>query len=192
MRVTLLDGHPRPESLCSALANAYARGAEGAGHEVQRLAPRNLDFKPVLRGGYDNREPLEADLVEAQKAIEWCEHLVVVHPVWWGQMPAELKGFFDRTFLPGWAFKFHEGKTWWDRLLAGRSARVIQTSATPNLFMRLAYRNCAARALKDSTLAFCGFKPVRVTQFGGVGAGFTRGKAAPWLAKCEQLGRAGR
>ncbi|MEN0110125.1 MAG: NAD(P)H-dependent oxidoreductase [Planctomycetota bacterium] len=190
MRITLLDGHPRAESLVAALADAYARGAESAGHDVRRLAPRDMDFEPVGRG-YKEGDPIEPDLVAAQEAITWCEHVVVVHPVWWGSMPAELKGFFDRSFLPGWAFKFHEGKMWWDRLLAGRSARVIQTAATPNWAMRFAYRNCAARALKDSTLAFSGFKPVRLTQFGGVGGGFTPEKAKPWIAKCETLGRSG-
>lgn len=190
MRITILDGHPRAESLGAALADAYARGAESAGHEVRRLAPRDLEFAVVSRG-YKEGDPLEPDLEAAQQAVEWCEHLVVVHPVWWGSMPAELKGFFDRTFLPGWAFKFHAGKTMWDRLLAGRSARVIQTAATPNVFMRLAYWSCAAVALKDSTLAFCGFKPVRLTQFGGVGYAFTEEKAKPWIAKCERLGRRG-
>lgn len=191
MRITILDGHPRAESLGAALADAYARGAKSAGHEVRRLAPRDLDFQVVHRG-YEEGDAIEADLVTAQETISWCEHLVVVHPVWWGSMPAELKGFFDRTFLPGWAFKFHPGKTWWDRLLAGRSARVIQTSATPNWAMKLAYFNCAGIALKDSTLRFCGFKPVRLTQFGGVGHGFSEEKAQPWIAKCEQLGQQGK
>lgn len=191
MRITLLDGHPREGSLCSSLADAYARGAEAARHEVRRLAPREMAFEVVHRG-YDDSVNLEPDLAAAQADIAWCEHLVVVHPVWWGQMPAELKGFFDRTFVPGWAFKFHEGKIWWDRLLAGRSARVIQTSATPKIAMRLAYFNCAAIAAKDSTLAFCGFKPVRLTQFGGVGGGFKPEKARRWIVECEKLGRAGR
>lgn len=191
MRITILDGHPRGDSLCAALSEAYATGARSAGHEVRFLRPRELDFDPVLRGGYDNRDPLEADLVEAQKTIEWCEHLVVVHPVWWGQMPAELKGFFDRTFLPGWGFKFHPDKVMWDKLLSGRSARIIQTAAVPTPLMWLWYGNCAAKALKSSTLGFCGFKPVRVTQFGGAAKGFTEAKAKQWLMKCEQLGSRG-
>ncbi|MEM6656352.1 MAG: NAD(P)H-dependent oxidoreductase, partial [Planctomycetota bacterium] len=94
MRITLIDGHPRTESLCHGLADAYARGAEAAGHELRRITVRELDFNPVLRGAYDNRDPLEPALVQAQEDITWCEHLVVVHPVWWGQTPALLKGFF--------------------------------------------------------------------------------------------------
>lgn len=190
MRITILDGHPRSDSLCHALCDAYARGAEASGHEVRRLVVRDLEFDIVQRG-YKEGDELEADLLAAQEMITWCEHLVVVHPVWWGSSPALLKGFLDRAFTPGWAFKFHAGKTWWDRLLAGRSARVIQTAATPNVFMRLAYWSCAAVAMKASTLEFCGFKPVRLTQFGGIGMGFNEEKALPWIDKCEALGRSG-
>ena len=59
---------------------------------------------------------------------------------------------------------------------------MIQTAATPGWAMKLAYFNCGAIATKDSTLAFCGFKPVRLTQLGGVGKDFTEAKAKPWLA----------
>ena len=191
MRITVLDGHPDAESLCTSLGDAYARGAAGAGHEVRRLVVREIEFEPVLRG-YRDRAELEPGLAEAQQTISWCEHLVVVHPVWWGSSPALLKGFVDRTFLPGWAFKFHDKGPWWDRLLAGRSARVIQTSATPTWAMKAAYWSCAGVAMKDSTLAFCGFKPVRLTQFGGVGKDFREDQAKRWIAKCEQLGDAGK
>lgn len=44
---------------------------------------------------------LEEDLVKAQELIRWADHLVFVYPIWWGTMPAVLKGFFDRVFLPG-------------------------------------------------------------------------------------------
>ena len=173
MRITILDGHPRAGSLTHGLCDAYARGAEAGGHEVRRLVVRDLDFD-IIQRGYKEGDTLEPDLVAAQETIEWCEHLVVIHPVWWGSSPAVLKG-----------------KTMRDRLIAGRSGRVIQTAATPNVFMRLAYWSCAAVALKASTLEFCGFKPVKLTQFGGVGMGFNEEKAQPWLEKCERLGRAG-
>lgn len=191
MRIAILDGHTDHESLTTGLCDAYARGAESARHEVRRITPRDLAFEPVLRG-YRDRGELEPDLVAAQETISWCEHLVVVHPVWWGQMPALLKGFIDRTFLPGWAFKFHEDDPWWDRLLAGRSARLIQISATPVWAMWVANWNAPLIATKGSVLSFCGFKPVRTTQFGGVNKDFTEAQAAPWLAKVERLGAAAR
>lgn len=188
MRITILDGHPDSQSLCTSMADAYAAGLAEAGHEVRRLVVRDLDFELVLRGYRDAGE-LEPDLVKAQEAIEWCEHLTVVYPIWWGTMPALLKGFVDRTFLPGWAFKFHENDPWWDRLLAGRSARMIVTSATPTWAMKLAYLNSPISSTKNSVLAFCGFKPVKVTHIGGVTKDFSESKGQAVVDRLRKLGK---
>lgn len=50
-------------------------------------------------------QPLEPDLAGAQEAVSWSDQVVFVDPNWWGSMPALLKGFIDRVFLPGYAFK---------------------------------------------------------------------------------------
>ena len=185
MRVTILDGHPDATSLTTALCDAYARGLATGGHEVRRLAVRDLEFDPWLRG-YRDRGELAPDLVRAQEAIAWCEHLTVAYPLWWGGMPALFKGFIDATFLPGWAFKFHEHDPWWDRLLAGRSARMIVTSATPTWAMQVAYWGAPLAAARSSIFAFCGFKPVRVTHLGGVTKKFRPETAQRWLARLER------
>lgn len=190
-RITLLDGHPDAQSLCAALAGSYARGAASGGHDVRRIAVRDLRFDPVLHGGYRVRQELEPDLRAAQATIEWCQHLVVVLPIWWGSMPALLKGFFDRAFLPGWAFRYRERGPYWDRLLAGRSARLIATSDAPALYNWVAYRNAPTAATRRTILRFCGFDPVRVTALGGIrqlGAA-RRGRL---LTKVEALGRRAR
>ena len=56
----------------------------------------DLRFDPVLREGYQQVQALEPDLLQAQANILWAEHLVLVYPIWWGGIPALLKGFFDR------------------------------------------------------------------------------------------------
>lgn len=128
--ILILLGHPDRDSLCGALAQRYATAAENAGHQVRLIALGDLQFDPVLRHGYRQIQPLEADLQDAAEAIEACDHLVLVYPTWWGAMPALLKGFFDRVLLPGYAFRYRRDSVWWDRLLAGRSARVITTLDT--------------------------------------------------------------
>ena len=103
-------GHPRRDSLCGALAGAYADGARAAGHEVRFLALGDLDFDPIRREGYGEAPPLEPDLVRAQHDISWCDHMAWAYPNWWGTMPALMKGFIDRVILPGFAFRYREGK----------------------------------------------------------------------------------
>jgi putative NADPH-quinone reductase len=77
---------------------------------------------------------LEPDLLAAWEKILWAEHLVWIYPIWWGSMPAILKGFIDRLFLLGFAFKKKENSVWWDKLLTGKSARIITTLDQPKWY----------------------------------------------------------
>lgn len=187
-RILILLGHPAADSLCAGLADAYAAGARHAGHEVQLIKLAELRFDPVLHEGYKLIQPLEPDLQAAQEAIRLAEHLVLVYPTWWGGMPALMKGFIDRTFLPGFAFKYRPGSPWWDKLLAGRSAQVIATMDTPPWYYRLIYGSPGHRQTVRTILRFCGVSPVRVTSIGRV-------KDTPpawkerWLARMRELGR---
>lgn len=166
--VLILLGHPDRDSLCGALAQCYATAAENAGHRVRLIALGDLEFDPVLRHGYRQIQPLEADLQDAADAIEACDHLVLVYPIWWGAMPALLKGFFDRVLLPGYAFRYRRDSVWWDRLLAGRSARVITTLDTPPWYYRWIYRDPGISQIRATILQFCGIRPVRVSRLGAV------------------------
>ena len=103
-RVLVILGHPANDSFCAALVDSYVEGARETQAEIKVLRLGELDFNPILQG-YKTSTPLEPDLVAAQQAITWAEHLVFVYPIWWGAMPALLKGFIDRTFLPSFAFK---------------------------------------------------------------------------------------
>ncbi len=79
--VLLIDGHPNPESLCSALAARYAQGARSAGASVEVLALRELRFDPVLHLGYRGEQPLEPDLQQAQQRIRAASHVCLVTPL---------------------------------------------------------------------------------------------------------------
>ena len=63
-------GHPQKQSFCGTLAQAYAKGAEEAGNEVQQIYLGELEFDPVLWSGYHKIQALESDLVKAQQAIK--------------------------------------------------------------------------------------------------------------------------
>lgn len=165
MNVLVLDGHPDDQSLCRALADAYARGAEEAGHDVRRLDLRALAFSPHLAHGYRARTELEPDLVRAQAAIADAAHLVWVYPTWWGGPPALLKGFLDRALLPGFAFRHREGSRRYEGLLGGRSARLLVTMDAPSWYDRLVYGASSRRAMAAAVLGFSGVRPVRTTVF---------------------------
>lgn len=189
--ILVINGHPNKGSYCHALSVAYANGATKAGHQVVVMHVGELDFNPNFLGSYTNEQlTLEKDLVFAQEKIKWAEHIVIVHPVWWGSVPAILKGFFDKTLLPGFAFKYRSNSPMWDKLLAGRTGSIIYTSDTPIWINRFFYRAPAVNMVRDRVMGFCGIKTVKVTGIGPLRKS-TREFRENWLVKVEKLGSKG-
>ncbi len=104
MKVLIILGHPRKDSFCGSLAASYAAGAEKAGAEIEMLALTDLTFNLNVTTKEPQYQEQEADIIKAKQDISWADHVVFVYPVWWGMMPALIKGFLDRVFVPGFAF----------------------------------------------------------------------------------------
>ncbi|MGG4456235.1 NAD(P)H-dependent oxidoreductase [Brevibacillus porteri] len=187
MNILVIIGHPDPESYCSALAHAYMKGAKGKAAQIRTIDLSQISFDPNLKYGYRKRTELEDDLKEAQDLIRWADHLVIVYPTWWGTMPAILKGFFDRVLLSGFAYKYREGSSLWDKLLTGKTAHLIVTMDFPSWYNRLIYWQAGHLVMKRNILKFCGIKPVKVTEISGVNAAADE-KRKKWLEKVNQLG----
>jgi putative NADPH-quinone reductase len=169
-KILIMQGHPDTghPHLCHALADAYAAGAEQAGHMVRRIDIGALDF-PLLRSKADwDDGPLPAGLAQAQTEIGWCDHLVLLFPLWLGGMPALVKGFLEQVARPGFALS-RPGEAGLPRkLLAGRSARVVVTLGMPALVYRWYFRAHSLKALERNILGFVGFAPIHETLVGSV------------------------
>jgi NAD(P)H dehydrogenase (quinone) len=185
-RILVILGHPSAESLCAGMAHAYADAARQAGAAVRFMAVGRLAFEPSFQG-YGTAQPLEPDLAAAQDDIAWASHLVWVYPIWWGAMPALLKGFIDRVFLPGFAFKYRPGSSLWDKLLSGRSAELLVTMDSPPWYFRWVTRMPGHHQMKKAILEFCGIGPVRVHSFGPVRTASTQ-RLAGWVDAARALG----
>ncbi len=187
-KVLIINGHPDNESYNHALHQAYKKGALVSGAEVREIKVGELNFNPNLAYGYRKRVELEPDLLQAWEDIKWSDHLVCIYPVWWGSYPALLKGFIDRLFLPGLAFKKREGSVWWDKYLTGKTARIITTMDQPTWFYRLVNRQPSNHSMKKLTMQFVGIKKVGVTAIGPLRLSKDEFRAK-WLSKVEVLGR---
>ena len=181
-------GHPNAESYCAQLLDAYMEGAKAAGAEVRMCKLSEMEFDANLKMGYKEIQALEPDLRKFQADILWADHFVLAFPMWWGGMPAMLQGLFDRSFLPGFAFKFKEGSPFQAKLLSGRTARALITMDSPSWWYRLILGRPLTLRLKRQILKFCGFKPAKTSIFGGVGHSKPE-QRAKYLAKAKTLGQ---
>ncbi len=186
-KILVLLCHPDSDSFCGSLTQAYVDGASATGAEIRELKLGELNFDPVLWHGYNKIQALEPDLVKAQELISWSDHLVFVYPNWWGSMPALMKGFFDRVFLPGFAFKYGEGSSLPDKLLPGRTAHLMVTMDTPAWYYRWIFHRPGHNQMKRTILEFCGIKVTKISEFAPV-KGSGRQQREKWIALARELG----
>ena len=186
-KILVILGQPQRQSYGGALMQAYVEGARASGAEVKELYLGDLQFNPVGTTGPASRAELEPDLANAQQAIKWADHLVFVYPIWWGTIPALLKGFIERVFLPGFAVNFRENSSLWDKLLTGRSARLIVTLNTPSWVYRWYFGRPGHNTMKKTILQFCGIRPVRITEVGPM-KNSSEARRKQWLEQVRALG----
>lgn len=186
-KVLIINGHPDKQSFCFELVRQYKKGAVKAGADCKLVNLADLEFNPILTNGYRKRTELEPDLLMMQEEIKNANHLVLVYPTWWATYPALLKGFIDRVFLPGFSFKYRENSPLWDKLLTGKTGRMIVTMDTPTWYYSLFMRNAGHRSMKKGILEFCGIKPVKITSFSQIRSS-TEARRKSWLTQVEKLG----
>jgi len=189
-KIFILLGHPDNDTYSGSLANAYEEGAKEAGHEVRRVNLGEVDFDPILHKGYKEIQALEPGLVAIQENVKWADHVVIVYPNWWNTMPALLKGFFDRAWIPGFAFNFDKKTKKLIKRLEGKSARVIIVAGSHSgMETRLKYGDYS-NEIRRGLLEFAGFSPVKMTCF-GPSERVSDAKRDEWQKEVHQLGRKG-
>ncbi|MDZ7871209.1 MAG: NAD(P)H-dependent oxidoreductase [Rheinheimera sp.] len=161
----VINANPKPASFCLAMAEQYAATA-GERTEVQLVLLSQLEFQLDLTQGYQQTQPLEADLQQFQQQLLWAEHLVLICPVWWGGMPAKLKGLLDRVLLPGFAFQYHTGSSIPEKLLRGRTSELMFTLDTPVFWYKWWQGAPLYLQLKRTILDFVGIRNTSVRYFG--------------------------
>jgi NAD(P)H dehydrogenase (quinone) len=113
MKVLMIACHPRADSYSAALREAAWEALTAAGHEVRLRDLHASGFVPVMSAEEHRVTNMpganEAAVAQEAADLRWAEALVLVYPTWWYGMPAMLKGWFDRVWLPGIAFRIGPG-----------------------------------------------------------------------------------
>jgi putative NADPH-quinone reductase len=185
-RIILIVGHARTATYCEALGEAYATGARAGGHDVTLVNTATLAFDPVLRGAYEERQPLEPDLETARDVLMAADHIVMIFPLWLGTMPAILKGFLERILQPDLFDAMKEGR--FIAPLKGKSVRIIMIMGMPGFVYRWWFGAHALSVLKRNILGFIGAGPIRSTIHGSIES-VSDNQRKSWLAQAEAMGR---
>ena len=191
--IVIIQGHPDAQTrhFGHALADEYAKGCEDGGHEVKRIEVAKLDF-PLLRTKEDFEKGSPPDSIkQAQDAVKWADHLVIIYPLWLGSMPALLKAFLEQVLRPGFAFEYQRSGGMAKKLLAGKSARIVVTMGMPAFVYRWVFFAHSLKSLKRDTFWFCGIGPVRSTLIGSI-EGLTERRRDDWLDEMRGLGELGK
>jgi len=193
MLVSLIVANPKPRSFCHALALAAASVCRSLGHEV-RFHDLHLEaFDPVL----DEQELKErrsgSPLVEDHcREAKDADVFIVVHPNWWGQPPAILKGWVDRVLRADVAYRFSEGDagTGIPRgLLKARKAIVLNTSDTSMERELAAFGDPLDTLWGKCIFRYCGV-PEFVHHTYSVVANSSPAERQAWLEHARELVRA--
>lgn len=185
-RIVVIQGHPdsSPERYGRHLAASYIQGAVHAGHDVDVIDVARLEF-PLLRSKQDyETNPVPSTLAAAHDKVCGAEHLAIFFPLWLGEMPALLKGFFEQVL------RLQDMRSGAGKPLKGKSVRIVVTMGMPAFIYRLFFRAHGVKNLERNILGFCGAKPIRRTLIGLI-EGKNPKPRQRWLEKIGRLGEAG-
>jgi len=187
-KILIINGHPNASSFNHGLQRAFEEGARASGNiQLDAIDVGSLQFNPNLSKGYSSGVVMEPDLLAAQQKIREADHIVWIYPQWWGMMPAILKGFIDRVFVPGFAFKYRPGSNLWDKLLKGKTTEIICTIDYPVWYFKYFLGEGGIKVMRKMILDFCGLKTLGTTYIGPVRPS-TDADRRQWLDRVQRLG----
>jgi len=162
--------HLNPQSFTHAVAEEVQSVSIKKGHDIKFIDLYADKFNPVLEfpdveyGFMDGEAP--ADVKNYQDQVAWAEHITFVYPMWWGQMPAMLKGFIDRVFSNGFAYAYGENGP--EGLLTGKSVQlIINTGNTTEVLSEIGITQAATVLNEAGIFGFCGMS-ANVQFFGNI------------------------
>ncbi len=192
MKILVILAHPNPASFNHAIAAQAVATLQQNGHTVFFHDLYAEGFDPVLPAGeIPEGAPVPALVQEHCRELSQAHGIIIVHPNWWGQPPAILKGWVDRVFRPGVAYRFEEAEGGAGvplGLLKAHTALVFNTSNTPAQRELQVFRDPLETLWRICIFALCGVQIFQRKTFSVVLTSTPEQRQA-WLAEVAALVR---
>lgn len=188
MRISVIVGHPKSGSFSHAIAQVARTTLESSGHNCFYHDLHQEKFDPVITldeiSGNASADPLiEQHCAEVAQA----DGFVIVHPNWWGQPPAILKGWIDRVMRFGLTYTIPEDDPLNAiGLLKAKSALVFNTSDTPPEREMDVFGDPLETIWKNCTFGFCGVSTFERQMFGPMLTS-SAAQRATWLDEVREI-----
>jgi NAD(P)H dehydrogenase (quinone) len=190
MHVLTILCHPKPTSFSHSVAERFNDGARSMGHTVEVADLYAERFDPIMtERDLQQFEGIAVpeEIQREQARIERAAALCLVYPIWWYGMPAMMKGWFDRVWSAGWAYRWQHDPE--GSLLAARPCTLlIPLGASDNQLKRWGYRNEIEHLWRYGVLGYCGVDPIRIELL--TDSAFDSEARSRHLAIAYQAGRA--
>lgn len=159
MKTVIVYANPDENSFNAALVKYVAMALKDSGQSYTVIDLYADQFDPVLKyGGEKKRSDMnrDAETKKYRKLMKEADHLIFIYPLWWGGVPAIMKGFFDRVLVAGEAYTYENGRV--KGLLRAETAQVFYTADSPGWYLKWFRKNSDWITLKKGILQFCGIQ----------------------------------
>jgi NAD(P)H dehydrogenase (quinone) len=190
MKISVILGHPDKKSFSHAIAEVVIKTLRDDNYGVVFHDLYKEKFPPVLPAQEIPRDaPLPLVIAQHCDEISAADGIIIIHPNWWGQPPAILKGWIDRVLRPGVAYRFAEGDSGDGELIGLLKASVVlvfNTSNTPAERESIIYGDPLETLWKNNMFISCGVKGFCRKNFGVIVTS-TLKQRQEWLEEAREI-----
>lgn len=187
MKVTIVYAHPWNGSYNHVILERSVQALKKK-HGVEVIDLNKDRFNPVLNeqdlSVYKDGKYFDEKVKAYQEILNKTDYLVLIYPTWWADIPAILKGFFDKVLLKNWAWTTTDRGFPKGLLTHIKGVTIITTMTGPSLYYNLIVGNPMKGSLVKGTMKFCGMKKVKVIKVGSI-ANINDEKRKKWLDKID-------
>ncbi len=175
MHVLVLFAHPRRASFTGEVADTFCAGLASAGHTVEFADLYAEGFDPLLDAeqfgletSLDPASPRPADVEAEQARLDRAQGLVFIYPFWWSDVPAILKGWFDRVWTYGYAYAYEADRSRTTRLPIRKALALSPAGHTDEKLDALGLREAHRKVMVEDRMLGVGIPEGRLELLGGL------------------------